>query len=237
MRLLAAALVALVTLPAFAQPMPAHPMPGVISVGGDGVVSVAPDRALVRLGVLTRAATAPEALRQHETDVARVLTQVRRFGIADRDIQIEALSLGEDYGREGPEGYRAQRVVTVTLDSLRRVPDLVAAVVTEGANQLQGIEYVVRDTAPSEALALDRAVADARAKAERIASASGVTLGRVLAVQEAGAAQIAPPVLYSRVADARGEAVAMIPPPNPGAYSAGSSEVTAHVTVQFEIAP
>ena len=227
---LAAALVVLAAAPAVAQGV--DPPPGTITVSGEGRVSVAPDRALVRLGVLTRAATAAETLRQHEDDVARVLTRVRRFGIADRDIQIEALSLNENYGNQGPEGYAAQRVVTITVDSLRIVPDLVAAVVTEGANQLQGIQYTVRDTSPAEARALDLAVADARAKAERVASASGVVLGRVVAVQEAGAAQVSPPGYFGNT-----RSVAMEVAPQPGAYSAGSNEVVARVTVQSLISP
>lgn len=227
---LTAALLVLSAAPAFAQALPPPP-PGTITVSGEGRVSVAPDRALVRLGVLTRAATAPETLRQHEEDVARVLTRVRQLGVADREIQIEALQLSEGYGQNGPEGYQAQRVVTVTLDNLRLVPDLVAGVVSEGANQLQGIQYVVRDTAPAEARALDLAVADARAKAERIASASGVSLGAVAAVQEAGAPQVGPPGYF-----AGGLSASMDVAPEPGAYSAGSNEVVARVTIQFEIA-
>ena len=230
MRFLIAALAILSAGPAAAQPMPAPPPPGIISVSGEGAVSVSPDRARIRVGVVTRAATAPEALRQHEQDVVGVLTRVRQLGVADREIQLESLNLGENYGPNGPDGYVAQRAVTVTLDTLRLVPDLVAAVVSEGADQLQGIDYVVRDSRAAEAQALDRAVADARSKAERIASASGVTLGRVVGVQESGAPQVGPPgVYFARVASAD---VA----PTPGAYSAGSNTVVARVTVQFEIA-
>ena len=231
MRLLAAALLTLAAAAATAQPMPATPPPGVISVSGEGVVSVAPDRARIRVGVVTRAATAPDALRQHEQDVLRVLTRVRALGVADRQIQLESLSLGEDYDDGNRSGYRAQRTVTVTLDDLRLVPDLVAAVVSEGANQLQGIEYVASDTRTAEATALDRAVADARSKAERIASASGVALGRVVGVQESGAPQVGPPGAFFARAQSS-DAVA----PTPGAYSAGSNDVTARVSVQFEIA-
>lgn len=207
---------------------PPPPVMETVSVSGEGVVAAAPDRALVRLGVQTRAPSAVAALRAHEEDVARVLTRVRRFGIADRAIQIEGLSLGEFYGPNGPDGYVAQRVVTVTTDSLRRVPDLVAAVVAEGANQLQGLEYVVRDTRPAEALALDAAVADARRKAEQIASASGIRLGRVVAVQELDPAAFAPSP-YGRVtarSASEGE---------PAAYSSGVSQVRARVLVLFEI--
>lgn len=232
--LTALALVAVASAPSRAQyqPMPAvgPPVPGTIGVTGEGTVSVAPDRALVRLGVTTRAGTAAEALRAHEADMARVLTRVRQFGVADRDIQIEGLSLGENYGPNGPDGFVAQRVVTVTTDSLRAVPDLVAAVVSEGANRLDGLVYTVRDARPAEALALDAAVADARAKAERIAGAAGVTLGRVLAVQELDTVVGYPPMPYGRGAE-----VEMAVAAEPAAYSAGSNEVRARVAVQFEI--
>ena len=234
-RLLAALLV-LLAAPARAQlPVAPPPVPGTITVSGEGLVSVAPDRAVLRLGVTTRAETAAEALRAHEADVARVLTRVRQFGIADRQIQIEALQVRENYGQNGLDGVVAVRVVTVTTDSLRTIPDLVAAVVSEGANRLDGLTYTLRDARHAEARALDAAVADAavadaRTKAERIASASGVTLGRVVAVQEASAAMPYPSGRFMSLASVD---VA----PEPGAYSAGSSEVRARVVVQFEITP
>ncbi len=229
-RLLAFALV-LLAAPARGQVVAPSPLvPGTITVSGEGLISVAPDRAVLRLGVTTRAETAAEALREHEADVARVLTRVRRFGIPDRQIQIEALSIHENYGQDGLDGVVAVRVVTVTTDSLRTVPDLVAAVVSEGANRLDGLTYTLRDAQPAQARALDAAVADARAKAERIAQAAGVALGRVVAVQE-GAVQM--PFSPGRFA---GLAASADVEAEPGAYSAGSSEVRARVVVQFEIA-
>ncbi len=227
-RFLLSLLVALVALPAFAQ-SPVAPS-NTITVAGEGRVAGAPDQAVVRLGVTTRAATAAEALREHEADMARVLTRVREFGIADRDIQIEALSLGEHYGPNGPDGFAATRIVSVTTDDLRRVPELVAAVVGEGANRLDGLVYTIRDERPAMLQALDLAVADARAKAERLATASGVRLGRVLSVQETPIGGRPPMPMYRMAADAAVEA-------NPAAYSAGSTRVEAHVVVTFEIAP
>lgn len=231
MNRLLAVLLILSAAPVRAQSGAAPPVSGTITVSGEGVVSVAPDRALIRLGVMTRAATAADALREHEADVARVLTRVRSFGIPDRQIQIEALALHENYGENGRQQAVAIRVVTVTTDSLRTVPDLVAAVVTDGANRLDGLTYTLRDPKPAEARALDAAVADARAKAERIARASGVELGRVVAVQE-GHASLPYPTGggFSSLSAGAGAG------PEPGAYSAGASEVRARVVVQFLIA-
>ena len=204
-----------------------------ITVSGQGVVSAPPDRAVIRLGVQTVAPTAAQALRQNEDDVARVLGRVRSFGVADRQIQIDALQLGEDYQRrteDGPQGYRAYRVVSVTLDSLRAVPDLVASVVESGANRLDGIDYTLRSAVGYRDQALDEAVADARRKAERLAAAAGATVGAVLAIQEQGLGVVRPSPSGRA---ARPDAVAV--EAEPGAYSAGSSEVRAGVVVQYQL--
>ena len=202
-----------------------------ITVSGQGVVSAPPDRAVVGLGVQTVAPTAAGALRQHEADVARVLARVRSFGIADRQIQIEALQLGENYGPNGPDGYRAFRVVAVTTDSLVAIPDLVASVVESGANQLTGINYTLRDAGRYRDRALDEAVAQARAKAERLATAVGARLGPAVSVQEQGVGVVRP--YPGRMMDVAVEAVSM--EAEPGAYSAGSNQVQASVVIQYRL--
>jgi uncharacterized protein YggE len=198
-----------------------------ITVSGDAVVSAAPDQARVRFGVVTQGETPEGTLSAHEEEVQRVLTAVRNLGIADRQIQLEWVGLNERYGERGPEGFTAHRVVTVTVDDLRQVPELVALVVEEGADQLQGIEYTLRDDDPYENQALEAAMARAREKAERLAQASGATLGGVVAVMERGTQPPPPVPMY------RAESLAM--DAAPGAYSAGSSEVRAAVVVTFEL--
>ena len=216
---------------ASAQPVPPALVPGTITVMGEGVVSAAPDRAVVRLGVQTQAPTAAEALRQHEGDMARVLTRVRQFGIADREINIEALQLGDFYGPQGPDGYQAYRVVAVTVDSLRIVPELIASVVEVGANRLDGVFYTLRESGRMRDRALDEAMNQARAKAERLAAAAGARLGDVVAIQEQGVGVVQP---YERVMAVSAEAATV--EPEPGAYSAGSSQVRATVVVQYALA-
>ncbi len=226
LRLLALSLVLAST--ASAQWAPGGLTPNTITVTGEGIVSAPPDRAVVRLGVLTQGGTAAAALRQHEDDMARVLQEVRGFGIADRQISIEALNLGDFYGPNGPDGYQAFRIVAVTVDSLRIVPDLIASVVESGANRLDGVQYTLRDATPYQERALDRAMETARAKAERLATAAGRTLGAVAAIQEQGVGIVQP---YERFAS---NAIAVVSDEaEPGAYSAGSSQVRGAVVVQY----
>ena len=207
--------------------------PNTITVSGQGLVSAPPDRAVLQLGVLTVAPTAAEALRRHEDDVARVLTRVRSFGIADRQIQIQALQLGENYGQSGPDGYRAFRIVSVTTDSLAAVPEIVAGVVESGANQLNGIDYTLSEPGRYRDRALDEAVRQARAKAERLAAAAGAGLGPVVAIQEQGIGLVQP-YRGGPMMDVAVEAVTV--EAEPGAYSAGSSQVQATVVVRYRLA-
>ena len=224
--------VLLAVLPALAAPARAQPVaPNTLVVTGEATATAAPDRAVIRLGVQTRAATAAEALRRHEADVAAVLTAVRRFGVADRQIQIEALQLGENYGPNGPEGYVAQRVVAVTTDSLRLVPEMVAAVVSEGANRLDGLTYTLRDPEPVEDRALTDAVGRAREKAERLAAAAGRRLGEVVSVSEQGVVPVQP----FEAAGLSDRPVQASVPAQPGAYSAGTTSVRAVVVVQYRL--
>ena len=204
---------------------------GTLTVTGSAVVSAAPDRAVVRLGVQTRAETPAAALRAHEADMARVLATVRSFGVADRDIAIEGLGLGENYGPNGPDGFVANRVVSVTIDSLRIVPDLVAGVVEVGANRLEGLFYTLRDSERYQNQALDAAVERAREKAARLASAAGRTLGPVEAIVEQGAGLAGP---YQRFGTMDAVAVSA-ETATPAAYSTGSSQVQASVVVRFAL--
>jgi uncharacterized protein YggE len=205
-----------------------------VTVVGSATVTAPPDRAVIRLGVQTRAETAAEALRQHEEDVARVLTQVRSYGIADRQVTIEGLSLGEAYGERGPDGFQAFRIVAVEADSLAVVPELVASVVEVGANRLDGLVYTIKESGPYQDRALDEAMARARAKAQRLATAAGRTLGDVAAIVEQGAAPVTP---FPRGMGGYDEVVVEALEAEPAAYSAGSSDVRATVVVRFALRP
>jgi uncharacterized protein YggE len=234
MRLLLTAALAALAAPALAQPVRLEPamMPRTVTVAGDALVEAAPDRAVVRIGLQTEGQTAQETLERHEQDVQRVLTAVRRAGIADRQIEIEALSLGERWVEGGRrDGFVANRVVAVTVDDLRLVPQLVSTAVAEGANRLDGLFYTLQDPDRYEDQALEQAFERARAKAQRIASAAGLTVGRVVAVHEQGVMPVPPvPMPYARAEMAMDASAG-----HPGAYSAGTSEVRAAVVVTFAL--
>lgn len=208
-------------------------MPGrTLSVTGHGIAVAAPDRAIIQFAVMSEGDDAEEAFRENEAATQRVLTAVRRFGIADREISLLGLGLQPSGGGRNPD-YVASRSVQVTLDDLRRVPDLIATVVAQGGNRLGGLTYTVRDWSALRETALAQAVEQARRRAEVAAEAAGVRLGAVRTVVETSprgpsAFGDALTVLYERPMLRQESGLA-------GAYSAGETRAEAHVTVQFDI--
>jgi uncharacterized protein YggE len=95
-----------------------------------------------------------------------------------------------------------------------------------GANYLGGVSFSIADTKALETESRTLAVKDAQQKAQTLAQAAGVKLGRVLSITE-GASYNPPPMPYGRAMAA--DAVA------PGPVQAGSLEIATNVEMRFEI--
>ena len=83
-----------------------------------------------------------------------------------------------------PGFYRVSNMVQVTIRDLTKVSDVIDTAVKAGANNVWGISFSLDDTDALEAQAREKAVADAKARAESLASLTGVKVGQVMAVSE-----------------------------------------------------
>jgi uncharacterized protein YggE len=185
---LSAALALPVAAPALAE----DAMPAMITVTGEGVVEANPDIATMMIGVTTQGATAAEALASNSAALEAVLARLAASGIEPRDLQTSNLSLGPDYSKYdssqggAPTTYIASNMLTVRVRALDTLGAVLDAAVTDGANSLNGITFGLADPAPVLNEARKEAVADARARAELLAAAAGVQLGKVVSITEAG---------------------------------------------------
>ena len=189
---------ALLTAPVLAQVIP----PAMISVTGEATVSVPPDLAQVDGGVTSEAKTAREASEANNAAMGKVLQALKGAGIEEKDIRTSRLSLQPQSApnRSGPAaiaGYRASNRVTVRVRDVTKVASVIDTLVGAGANEIGGINFVVSQASKLLDEARERAVADARRKAEIYARAAGVTLGAPLSISEEGNAAPAP---YRRMA-------------------------------------
>ena len=189
---------ALLTAPALAQVIP----PAAISVTGEATVSVPPDLAEIEGGVTSEAKTAREASEANNTAMGKVLQTLKGAGIEEKDIRTSRLSLQPQSApnRSGPSaiaGYRASNRVTLRVRDVTKVASVIDTLVGAGANEIGGINFVVSQASKLLDEARERAVADARRKAEIYAKAAGVTLGAPLSISEEGNSA---PVPYRRMA-------------------------------------
>jgi uncharacterized protein YggE len=183
---------ALASAPALAQT--SSNLPAAISVTGEASISVPPDLAFVDAGVATDGKTAHEAQNANNIAMTKVLEALKSTGIDAKDIQTSRLSLQPQYApnRSGPSpiaGYRASNRVTVRLRDVSKVAGAIDTLVGAGANDIGNVAFSVSQASKLLDDAREKAVADARRKAEIYAKAAGVTLGAPLDISEGGAAQ------------------------------------------------
>lgn len=250
-------------IPVAAHSQPAL-SPGPVVTAGNTLLTVSaegrslrtPDLAVFNAGVTTQGKTAAEALAANSTAMTRVIAALKRAGIAERDIQTSNLGINPIYSdpnREAeiaarmnrqpyvpPEqkapviiGYQANNSVSVRqrrLDDFGRVID---TLVSAGANQVNGPSFTMDDPDPALDEARLAAMRKARARADLYARAAGLRVVRILSISETAGYFGPPPVMFQRM-DASGPSA---PPPPPAPVQAGEVQLTANVTVLYELAP
>lgn len=164
-----------------------------ILVSGEGRVEVAPDLAVITLGVSKEAKEAGEAMALVSEDMFAVVQELRAVGIADKDLQTQQISLqpvwsnGGSYNSSGERritGFLAANTVNLRVRDLDQLGEVLDRVLRAGANQFQGLRFDVADHALLQDQMRASAVADARHKAEQLAAAAGVTLGPVRTITD-----------------------------------------------------
>jgi uncharacterized protein YggE len=186
-----------------------------ISVTGTGDVAAEPDMATIDLGVTRQDRDAAEAMAQAATAASAVLVRVAEAGIEPRDVQTSTVSLSpvwSDYrSSDTPRritGYVARISVTVRVRALDTLGGVLDAVVQDGVTDLGGIRFGFAEPEPLLNDARRAAVADARAKADLLAEAAGVTLGALHRMSEQGSASPRPMAMEMSVARDAGVPIA-----------------------------
>ena len=227
--LILAALAGIVlTSPALAD----NDTPPTISVSGEGTVSVPPDIAVIDGGVSTEAKTAREASEANNAAMGKVLLALKASGLEEKDLQTSRLSLQPQYAQQtkpGPNvvvGYRASNRVTLRLRDVSKVAATIDTLVSSGANEIGGINFMVEKASKLLDDARTEAIADARRKAEIYAKAAGVTLGAPVSISEGGSGGPPQPMMMRKMAMGDSAPVAQ-----------GEETLRVNVSVAWEIKP
>jgi uncharacterized protein YggE len=163
-----------------------------ITVAGHGEVTAPPDSASVSAGVTTQARTAAEALSANASAMNSVFAALKRMGVQDKNIQTSNFSVEPQYApynannqdRQRIVGYQVSNQVDVRLDHVSNVGPTIDTLVAAGANQMNGISFMVHDPKPMMDQARTSAVDDAMARAAVLTKAAHVSLGPILSIEE-----------------------------------------------------
>ena len=213
-------------------------MPRTITVVGKGTVSITPDVATAYIGVETTGANVKDAIDEASDTMADILEALTEAGVAERDIQTSGFNVWAD--RSSPpmpmvEGSRTQQTQQVTyhvnnnvrviIRNMTTVGAVVDAAVEAGANAINGVSFGIDKPEDLASEAREKAIADARAKAEELAELSGVKVGAVVSVSEV-IGQTAFGMERALMADGMGGA---------GPFTPGEQEVALQLQVVYAI--
>lgn len=210
-----------------------------IWVSGTGEVTVTPDIAILTLGVMSQETTVAQAQSGASDAMAKVMKALSDSGIAQKDIQtgyfnISQRSRWDDQKQtEIITGYQVTNMVSIKIRETDKVGDIIDSVVQAGGDfiRINSINFSVEDPTAYYGQAREKAMKDAKNKAEQLASLAGVTLGQPTYIAEGTQS----PVVYDtyRSAGMAVPAPTMAVPVPP--ISAGETKITLNVQVAYSV--
>lgn len=217
-------------VPAYSIPINTTYTPG-LTVTGTGTVEAEPELAYVTMGVDLKGDHPGDVVSEASTRMAAVLEAVKTAGVAEKDIRTVGYNLWVEQRYDPQTGqptgvveYHIVHTVRLTVRDLGKVGALLAAAVEAGANTINEVTYSVADPEALVAQARQKAIADARKKAQEMATALDLSLGKVVSVSESGG--WVPGPVYREAVGGGGAAVPL---------PAGSFSVSVSVVVVYEL--
>lgn len=193
-------------------------------------IEAEPDEVTIGAGVTSEAATAVEALQANSTQMEQVIARLRQLRVPARNIQTAGINLGARYDydqqtqRQVFRGYSASNRVSVKLDGVDRVGEVLDALVAAGATDLSGPDFAIADDTAARAQARQAAMQTAMAQARDYARMAGYSDVRLLKLEEGIAPGMPRPMI--RTMDVQETAAKAVPPVQPGLVQAGVTIVT-----------
>jgi uncharacterized protein YggE len=132
-------------------------------------------------------------------------------------------------GKQTLTGYEVRQSTTVKVRDTSKAGDLLSGVGSKGATEVSGLTFTFDNPNTIQDQERDKAIADAKSKADALASQLGVSLVRVVSFTENSNGGNPRPVEYAM---ASGASATQATAPN---ISVGQNNVTDDVTITYEI--
>jgi uncharacterized protein YggE len=205
-----------------------------VTINGEGKVTAKPDVAKVQMGVVTEGTTVKDIQKKNTDKMNSIIAALKDMGIKSEDLQTENYNLSPRYdwtdGKQNLIGYTVSQNLSVKIRDLDKAGDVIAKGGELGSNQMGGIQFVIDDPKALEAQARDKAIDDARQKADVLAKKLGLQVAKVISFNESSGSVFPPQPYYMMDKAVANEGAAAAPQIEPG-----SQEVVSSVSVTFEV--
>jgi uncharacterized protein YggE len=215
-----------------------------ISVTGEGKVSVRPDVAAFTAGVVTQAKKISDAQKENSERSNAIVNFLTAHGVAERDIKTLAYGISPQYQYfpappctafpcppQRPAeivSYEIRTTIEIKVREIAQTDTLIDGVTSAGANEVGSLSFRVDDEDAARQQARAEAIADAQAKAQKIARSLGVHLVRIAGYYDQTGV---PQPMY---AGGEGFASISLKAAAAPAIQTGEQDITASVNVSYE---
>lgn len=205
-------------------------------VSDTGKVTVVPDIAKVTLGIDVQGQNLKQIQSEVNTKSKALTDSLKKLGIAEKDIKTTNYSVNPEYDYTNSpykiNGYRVSTTYEVKITDFELVNDTLVMATESGANVIGNISFEVNEETKEKKLqeAREIAVDKAKQKAEGLAKASGITLGKIINVTESTGYDYPRPIAYAKemsLSNGDSPEVANVTP--------GETEISVTVSLSYEI--
>jgi len=204
-----------------------------ITVEAQGNAYVVPDTAVIQLGVTTDGEDSATVVDENTETMNAVLAAIKALGIEESKIKTIDYYLSpkyeyDDEGNYAENGYTLSQSVEVRLTDFELIGQVISAGSDAGANSIGSVSFELENPETAKAEAREEAVNRAKEKADQIAEASGLNLGKMVNYYEYSSDGYYPvyDMSYSEAVGKGGEAPEIAP---------GEQEVNLTVSLTYQI--
>lgn len=218
-----------------------------ITISGEGEVFAVPDIAEFSFSVVSKKETVSAAQEDATKKINDVTAYLKGVGIDAKDIRTTDYNVYPQYdyvtqacpagsycpgGKQVLSGYEVRQTTSVKVRDTQKAGDLLAGVGSKGATEVTSLNFTFDDADKITDEARDKAIVDAKEKAETLAKSLGVRLVRIVSFNESGGGIPSPIYYRDAVYGMGGTAEVKSVAPE---ISTGQNKIISNVSVTYEI--
>lgn len=167
-----------------------------ISITGEGKVLAKPDIGQIDLSVTTEAKTVSPTVSENTSKMNKITQGMKELGIKEEDLKTANYNIYPKYqylaGKSEIIGYEVTQTLRVKIRDLEKVGQILEKATLLGANQVSKLEFTFDEPEKLKDEARQKAISNAKKKAEDLASSLGVKLGKVVSFTESAEPEPSP---------------------------------------------